>query len=90
MDYYMYYTTIQLSQLNVPQYRERLWCFPIRKDAADAIGGIPLLQPKATESPRIGDFIKQNSNYYNTIGPATMIERDNDQVHHEFKPHLKG
>jgi hypothetical protein len=86
----MYYTTIQLSQLNVPQYRERLWCFPIRKDAADAIGGIPLPKPKATESPRIGDFIKLNSNYYNTIGPATMIERDNDQVHHEFKPHLKG
>jgi hypothetical protein len=34
-----YYITIQLSQLDVPQYRDRLWCFPVRKDVADAIVG---------------------------------------------------
>ena len=88
--YYMYYTTIQLFQLNVPQYRERLWCFPIRKDVANAIGGIHLLQPEATESPKIGDFLRQDFDYYTVIGPATSIERDHTQVHYEHKPHLIG
>jgi site-specific DNA-cytosine methylase len=61
---YMYYITIQLSQLNVPQYRDRLWCFPVRKDVADAIGGPSLREPTAATSPRIGDFLRTNTTYY--------------------------
>jgi hypothetical protein len=86
----MYYTTIQLSKLNVPQYRDRLWCFPVRKDIADAIGGPPLPEPTASESPRIGEFLRGNSTYYIAVMPASVITPANFQVHYAHKPHLVG
>ena len=88
--YYMYYTTIQLSKLNVPQFRDRLWCFLIRKDVADAIGGIPLPEPTTSESPRIGEFLRRSSTYYEAIMPASMITSARFQVHYKHKPHLVG
>jgi hypothetical protein len=57
---------------------------------ADTTGGIPLPEPMASESPRIGEFLRGSSTYYEAIMPASMITPARFQVHYEHKPHLVG
>jgi len=86
----VYYIDIQLAHLNVPQFRDRLWCYPVRKDVADQMGGIPLQRPQLEEPPQIGRFLLQNIAHYTTVAKMTDVNVDTSQVHQKFKPHLVG
>jgi site-specific DNA-cytosine methylase len=88
--YYVYHIDIQLAKLNVPQFRDRLWIIPVRKDVADAIGGPPLTRPELEEPPTIGAFLRGGTSYYSVVMPITHMNVDTTQIHYKFKPHLIG
>jgi hypothetical protein len=88
--YYGYHIDIQLAKLNVPQFRDRLWMIPVRKDVADAIGGPPLTRPELEEPPTTGAFLRQSTSYYSVVKPITHMNVDTTQIHYKFKPHLIG
>ena len=81
---------IKLAHLNIPQYRERLWCMLVRGDVHAWVGNFPEPQLKQIESPKIGEFLRREPKYYKTIAPISTVKHDHSHAHYEFKPHMLG
>ena len=86
----MYYFDLQLAHLSIPQYRERLWCVPIRGDVCEEIGDFPTPQLPTSVSPQIGPFLLQDQSYYKVVAQMSALRREEGQIHHDYKPHLIG
>jgi site-specific DNA-cytosine methylase len=88
--YQMYYFDLQLAHLSIPQYRERLWCVPIRDDVCEEMGDFPTPQLPTAVSPQIGPCLLQDQSYYTVVAQMSALTREEGQVHQDFKPHLVG
>jgi len=93
--YHFSYGVIQLAKLNVPQYRERIWCIAIRGDVHHIKGDISIPLTTTDETPptermTIGQFLEGNPTYTTVFCAKKEMTPDRGQVYQQYKPHRKG